>query len=328
MYEIKSDQSQQTPLTAGIPPDLKRYAVDNADKCFHVSGNYGTQLFQLIEGDNFETWCIDFDIKDTVVLNSSAEKPALSLHLAVKNDFNYFLKGIGDVLLPAGRFNFTYAPQLEGRLKVTANQFYRYFDVHPVFTLLKDLTDCFPELIPFLDRVERGDTVMLKDTHPVATQEMQTVVHRILYNKFEGGLKKIYLEIKIYELVVLALHQSLHVKSSPNLIPLSDYETKKIRDAKDYLEKNIDNPLAISALARMVGMNGTKLKRGFKQQYDATIFDFVINLRMEKAVELLQQNNMAIQEIAFLTGYSNVANFTNAFKRKFGQPPTFFKRKR
>jgi len=327
MYEIKTSHAQQTPFIAGIPSDLERYAIDNADKSFHVSGDYGLQLFQLIEGDNFETWCIDFDIKADAILYSSAQKPALSLHTAVKNDFNYHLNGIGDVLLPAGRFNFTYAPQLEGRMKVEADQFYRYFEIHPVFSILEDLADCFPDLVPFLRRVERGDTVMLKDSHPTATQEMLTIIHRILYNKLEGRLRKIYLEIKIYELVVLALYQSLQVESPPNAVFLTAYEIEKIRETKDHLEKNIDNPLPISALSRIVGMNGTKLKRGFKQLYNATIFEFVINLRMEKAIDLLQKTNISIQEIAIMTGYSNVSNFTNAFKRKFGQPPSFFKLK-
>lgn len=321
----KPDPAQQTVLITGIPPELARYAIHNADKAFHVSGDYGTQLFQLIGGDNFEIWCVDLDIKNNVILYASAEKPALSLHLAVKNNFNYYLKGIGDVILPAGRFNFTYAPKPEGCLTVTAGQFYRYFEIHSVLALLNDLTDCFPALKPFLLRVEHGDTVMLKDPHPVATQEMLTIIHRILYNKFEGCLKKIYLEIKIYELVVLGLYQSLQVKASPHTVPLTAYEVERIREIKDHLEKNIDTPLPIAALARMVGMNGTKLKRGFKQLFNATIFEFVINLRMEKAVELLQQSNISIQEIAFQTGYSNVSNFTNAFKRKFGQSPTSFK---
>ncbi|MEY3038592.1 MAG: hypothetical protein RL143_1159, partial [Pseudomonadota bacterium] len=81
-------------------------------------------------------------------------------------------------------------------------------------------------------------------------------------------------------------------------------------------------PPTIHQLARALGLNEAKLMRDFKQLFGQTIFDFTQNIRMDAAKTLLETTSKSITEIAFDVGYEYSSNFTTAFKRRFGVPPS------
>ncbi|MBD2773721.1 helix-turn-helix transcriptional regulator [Iningainema sp. BLCCT55] len=53
---------------------------------------------------------------------------------------------------------------------------------------------------------------------------------------------------------------------------------------------------------------------------------YLTNYRMQKAVELLHDENLTVKEIAVLVGYDSEVAFNQAFKRSYGFPPGVFRR--
>jgi len=92
--------------------------------------------------------------------------------------------------------------------------------------------------------------------------------------------------------------------------------------ARNILERDYAAPPTINQLARLIGLNEAKLMQDFKQLYGQTIFDFTQNIRMDEAKRLLETTSKSITEIAFDVGYEYSSNFTTAFKRRFGVPPS------
>lgn len=105
---------------------------------------------------------------------------------------------------------------------------------------------------------------------------------------------------------------------------LRKYDLDKILLAKEILVSNIQAPPTIEELSRIVGINQTKLKKGFKQVFDHTIKAFLIKQRIDLAKLLLVRKEDNIQEIAYSVGYSNVSHFSRLFKRKVGILPKDF----
>ena len=68
--------------------------------------------------------------------------------------------------------------------------------------------------------------------------------------------------------------------------------------------------------------NQCYLKKGFKEVFQQTIFEFIQENRMEKARHLLQAANPNITEIAFNVGYSSLSSFSQSYKNFFGISPT------
>jgi AraC-like DNA-binding protein len=94
-----------------------------------------------------------------------------------------------------------------------------------------------------------------------------------------------------------------------------------IYEARDYLTQHYRDPPKIPELARMVGLNQTKLKAGFREVTKLTIYSYITKCRMERAADLLLNGNYGIAEVAYQVGYDYPANFTSAFKKFYGKLP-------
>lgn len=78
----------------------------------------------------------------------------------------------------------------------------------------------------------------------------------------------------------------------------------------------------IEEAARKAAMSPTKFKTLFKQIYGHTYYQFYKNVRMHKARELLEQQQMNVSEVGYLLGYNNLGKFTKAFKTVFSVAPS------
>ena len=100
-----------------------------------------------------------------------------------------------------------------------------------------------------------------------------------------------------------------------------------IRQARATLEENFDKNITIPQLARQVGINEAKLKEGFRELYNQSIHNYLQQLRLEKAKQLLLTTNMSVSDITYEIGYSHVTHFTTLFKKEIGLTPTEWRKK-
>lgn len=109
------------------------------------------------------------------------------------------------------------------------------------------------------------------------------------------------------------------VKKRPNLGPI-DFE--KIRQVRDHILCNQDKPLpSLKELAHTFGTNEYKLKLGFKELYNQTVFGFLTSERLRKASVIIQHTHVRLKEVAHITGFKSVPHFSRAFKKKYGYTP-------
>jgi len=110
--------------------------------------------------------------------------------------------------------------------------------------------------------------------------------------------------------------------------PVSARELSRVHEARDYLAQHYAHPPTIPDLARMVGLNQTKLKATFREIFRSTIYEYILERRMDRAAEMLLSGDHAIAQVAYAVGYDYPANFAAAFKRHFGQLPRTWKQGR
>lgn len=94
-----------------------------------------------------------------------------------------------------------------------------------------------------------------------------------------------------------------------------------LTEARAYLDAHLDDPPGIVQLARICGINDFKLKRAFKEAFGTTIFGYVRQRRMERAIGDLQAG-MAVAQTAAEAGYECPRCFADAFRRHFGLLPS------
>ncbi|MEO1654742.1 MAG: AraC family transcriptional regulator, partial [Bacteroidota bacterium] len=98
-------------------------------------------------------------------------------------------------------------------------------------------------------------------------------------------------------------------------------EITSLKLAKEILENRLINPPSILELSKLVGLNTCKLKTGFKKLFGITIRQYLINLRMEMARDLIKNTDHPISYICHMVGYSNRGHFAALYQKYFGSTP-------
>ena len=153
------------------------------------------------------------------------------------------------------------------------------------------------------------------------TPAQQQVLQQILQWPYQGIIRQFYLESKALELIALHLSQML-TKAPAQGKPLIARDIDRVYQARDILIQNMTSPPSLPALAKQVQLNERKLKQGFHQVFDNTIFGYLHDHRMEQARQLLQAGQLNIQETARWVGYASRSSFVVAFKKKFQVSPS------
>lgn len=111
-------------------------------------------------------------------------------------------------------------------------------------------------------------------------------------------------------------------------MPLTQQDILLIQQARTILAENFDKRITIPQLARQAGINEAKLKEGFKEVYGQSVHAYLLELRLEKAKQLLLKSELSITEITYEIGYSHVTHFTSLFKKELGITPSEWRKKK
>lgn len=317
--KIISDHHEVIQYADKIPPQINPLFIKGSEKIY-ADGDFGSMLFQQIAGNDCTIWYSAYNMMRPVSFQSEAEMPLLELHFTFKNDFHCTLGGIGAIVMEERQFNLTYTPYIESKTVFHPGN-YQTFDVHVSSAFLNKAATYYPAVNDLINNIDKHKAAMLSKINHYASGSMLFIIQQILSCQYQGMLKQLYVETKVMELFLLAMDK---VTNTPlwKQIVLKPYDIEKIREAKDILLAQMDTPVTVIALAHQIGINDFKLKKGFKQIFGTTIFDYLLQARMEKAVELLTSTTIPVTEIAFIVGYQTIGAFSNIFKKHFGYPPT------
>ncbi len=101
---------------------------------------------------------------------------------------------------------------------------------------------------------------------------------------------------------------------------------ERISNALKQVHGGIQEPWTLDSLAHNVGISRTLLANRFRDMVGVTPMQYLSDLRMIKASEMLRARNMSLFEVAEAVGYGSEAAFIRTFKRKFGQTPGAYRR--
>jgi AraC family transcriptional regulator len=96
--------------------------------------------------------------------------------------------------------------------------------------------------------------------------------------------------------------------------------------AINYMEENLDKPLALLDVAHAVGLGVTHFARRFKQSTGRAPHQYLMRCRVERARRLLAETDNAIAQIAFACGFAHQEHLTRIFRRLNGETPAKFRR--
>ncbi|MBU2995293.1 AraC family transcriptional regulator [Cellulophaga baltica] len=230
-----------------------------------------------------------------------------------------------EVNIPGGHYNFFFLPEVSGTLKYD-EPYRKTLEILFTKDYLKRAfgTSFKKECSDFGTALQNNEPFKMWEKSKPITPQLHHHINDIINCKFEGGLKKAYLESKITEILAI-LFNDLKAKDKADKQIVSDDDYKKIMDVEVLIKENLKKPLTIAELAIICGINQFKLKKNFKLIFGKPIFSYLTEIRMEEAKKLIIEKGYTIAEAAYEIGYKNPQHFTVAFKKVFHCLPSTLK---
>lgn len=112
-------------------------------------------------------------------------------------------------------------------------------------------------------------------------------------------------------------------------VQMKSPDDKLLERIMGVINKNIGNAdLSVDAIADEVGISRVHLHRKMKELTGQTPHDFIRNIRLKQAANLLANQNLNITEVMFACGFNNAASFSTIFKKFYGMSPREFMNER
>ncbi len=150
------------------------------------------------------------------------------------------------------------------------------------------------------------------------------VLEALLNHSYTDNLENIYVNAQTQMLLLYSLECMIgdkNVDAFQCKFLANDLDREKIVRSREILLQHIGEPITIKELSKKVAINECYLKKGFKELFGTTIFDFYQSQRMEHARYLLYEKGLSVTEVSMMLGYSSISHFSTAFKKHTGLKP-------
>ncbi|CAL1519871.1 AraC family transcriptional regulator [Chitinophaga sp. MM2321] len=222
-----------------------------------------------------------------------------------------------------GTHNILFNPGSLERNELVGYGCYRTFGIHIVpEKMIALLTAYMPEFEQYATKIAAGTSFTLESQAPLMTAKMKYIFDTIWQTPDPVGLKKLYIESKVLDLLSLQWASLLSLtQTKQKSLSLSASEIDKLHIARTIIESRLDNPPSLAVLSKLCQLNEFKLKKGFRELFNTSVFGYVSETRLDRARKMIAEGEKNISEIAWSLGYSHPQHFQRAFKKHYGITP-------
>jgi AraC-like DNA-binding protein len=102
-------------------------------------------------------------------------------------------------------------------------------------------------------------------------------------------------------------------------------ELRRLRRARDRMDREYAQPLDIAALARTALMSPAHFSRRFREAYSETPYSYLMTRRIERAKALLRRGDLSVTDVCFAVGCTSLGSFSARFTEIVGETPSLYR---
>ncbi len=156
-----------------------------------------------------------------------------------------------------------------------------------------------------------------------ARDRINALMKQMLYM---GGLKRLAYLISIFD--ILSDTYEYEVLASPGFIQQTQLDcSDRFGKVTEYIMRNFDKEITLPEAASIANMAVTTFCNFFKKQYRVSFIEYLNSIRIGYACKLLCDERKNIVEVAYGSGFNNLANFNRQFKKLKDMTPREFRKK-
>lgn len=148
-------------------------------------------------------------------------------------------------------------------------------------------------------------------------ENLDYTFHNTYLSILESGKSKGKIWL-IADILKMLTHFFNKIESRPTSaygLNINASDIKNLLIAKTTIEENWDKTPSNESLSKLANMSLSKFKKLFKQVFRESPYQYHLTLKMNKAMELLTNKNHSVSDVGHILGYSNLSQFSKAFKK-------------
>ncbi|MBS1597454.1 MAG: helix-turn-helix transcriptional regulator [Bacteroidetes bacterium] len=311
----REDEGVQLSVPATLTKQVAKWAT-----VYFRQYHFGYILTQELNTKLFNIYIYRFIIENNIVLFPFSEIPTLVLQFMLMGSIPCLLKGFGKITLRESRYNMFYIPNGANEALFEKGE-YESFHIELHSPYINELSLTHVDIKDLMHKLNDSS----HSGHPLRpgliTREIRDVVRDIRGQNKEGNALNLALTSDIYKL--LSIYEDyLTGSDNRNHIILPGTE-KTLSEIKEYIAADPDiHECSVENLSKKFNINANTLKINFKNEFNITLHQFVLDQVMQKARLMVLDNRYSISSIAIQLGYFDQSNFGKAFKNYFGLLPS------
>jgi AraC-like DNA-binding protein len=321
---IPVDYTELIPSSVFIPPAPSEFAEHNV-----LDNHLGKVNVSYMALREFQVVKFDVDVQQNIHLRKCVDEETtvdtcVFLDGAVDSYFDGFEERMS---MRKGMQNFLYQPSNVADHYVTSEQQLNIFHIsvdRTYYTTL--LCDDEKWSARLKENLLNKKPVKGSEENMPMSPQMYNIVNDILNCPLSGNLRSLVLEAKLIEFIALQLNHLVKEEHNRGAQKMKTSDKDALHALREFLHQTFTKDHSLKTLAMTFGLNEFKLKKGFKELFGTTVFDYLHDLKMEYAKQLLAAEDAFVSEVSGIVGYKNPNHFSTAFKRKFGINPTQLRR--
>ncbi|MCF0041014.1 helix-turn-helix domain-containing protein [Dyadobacter fanqingshengii] len=254
--------------------------------------------------------------------SSSSKTDVVRMHFGMRGNYSFDYKQLNKTFdLIGGHHNIVYSHDFDMVVNNKTLELETFGIQFPKDLFIRFTEHSSESLRAFCENIIAGRSAILSDKWGTIDSPIQQVIQQIIHCRYADDLKKLFLLSKSIELLVLCADAASTSKTKKEIFIKNATDKEKIIAVRDLINDRVHCPPNLSEIAQYVGLNEYKLKRGFKETFNSTVFGYLTDQRLNLARQYLLDTQKTAAEIASQLGYATPQHFNNAFKKKFGITP-------
>lgn len=262
---------------------------------------------------------------DHVVLHPDQQ---IGLHSQQTWELSYIIQGSGENLVGSVRESFHRG---EAVLVVPNTPHQWLFDAEDVdengnienitITFSTEMINSLAHAIPEYDQlVAWYDS--LDTSLRFSKKESEFIAQLLLQMEFLQPYNRIPLMLQL----LASIYENHHITAlSTKILDNDSISDSRIKKIEVFLTCNYQRKVNLEDLAKHVGMNRSSMCTYFKQKTGKTIFQYLIDLRISIAQQLLSSLDLSIAQCCYKCGFNDIPHFNRTFKRWVGMTPNEYR---
>lgn len=272
---------------------------------------------EIVIQEGFNAITVNNTSKEKFTFLKEVETTFIQLHFCVNCDSSLFFNEHYSLNIKETKSVLLYNPKQKLPINLTIQPKGKHLILIVSIKVFHSFFSKIAGLIQFLNE-ENKDKKYYLDKELAPSEVL--ILNQIFKEQINSSLHDLYLKGKVYELLSLYFNKN---EEDAQGCPFLDDEdnVEKIKKAKQIVINNMAEPPTLNEIADEISLSVSKLKEGFKHIYGDTVFNFLLDYKLEFARKLLVSKKHNITEISNQIGYSTASHFISAFKKKYGTTP-------